>query len=150
MNALIHFEDIIIDFSGSIIFLDIDGTLVEDGGIDFQESVISKVNELKRKNRIYFCTNMNDKERKNIVEQLFSVPSTDPNFKKPNKKVLRGIARNNEELVVIGDKTLMDGVLAKRIGARFIKVKRKLSNNDPFSTKLFYILDDIASEFIKI
>ena len=45
-------------------------------------------------------------------------------------------------LVVIGDKDLTDGLLARRAGGRFIKVLRKLDPGDRLSSRMANLFDN--------
>jgi hypothetical protein len=45
--------------------------------------------------------------------------------------------------VVIGDKDLTDGLLARRIGARFIKVLRKLDPADRLASRVANLIDNV-------
>src|SRR3989344_719528 len=52
-------------------------------------------------------------------------------------------------LVVIGDKVLTDGRFAKRLGARFYKVKIVRSDDDPWSVRTHYALDWLVRPFFR-
>ena len=86
-------------------------------------------------------------KRKKKFEDLLYLQSIASDSKKPSKNFLKSIVKNNKQIIVIGDKMLTDGVLAKRIGARFIKVQRKHGERDSWITKTSYIIDDIYSKF---
>lgn len=144
---MINFENISIDFNDAIVCLDIDGTLVEDGGKHLQQAVVEKIEKMKLNNQIYICTNMLDMKRKKMFEDLLSLQSIASDSKKPSKNFLKSIVINNKQIIVIGDKMLTDGILAKRIGARFIKVQRKHGERDSWITKTSYMIDDIYSKF---
>ena len=78
-----------------------------------------------------------------------NVPLLKTSFKKPNKKVINVLPDHlKKNLIVIGDKVLIDGLFAKNIGAEFIKVRRLTSKNDSFNTKLTYKLDNFVGYFI--
>lgn len=145
--SMVYFENISIDFNDAVVCLDIDGTLVEDGGERLKRAVIEKIEKMKLKNQIYICTNMRDMKRKKMFEDLLSLQSIASDSKKPSKNFLKSMVKNNKQIIVIGDKMLTDGILAKRMGARFIKVQRKKSGRDSWITKASYILDDVYSKF---
>jgi len=72
----------------------------------------------------------------------------DMKHKKPSKKILETIhVKNPRRIVVIGDKFLTDGLFAKRIGAKFLMVKRKLSFNEPLLVKAINFIDGMAYHF---
>ena len=56
--------------------------------------------------------------------------------------------RRGRELAVIGDKDLTDGLLARRAGARFIKVRRKLDADDRWVSRLTTIFDEVFGPVI--
>ena len=63
-------------------------------------------------------------------------------FRKPSMLALSGLDRNGRDLVVIGDKDLTDGLLARRAGAHFIKVRRKLDPADRLSSLMANLIDN--------
>lgn len=145
-----HFEDL--NFSGRIIFLDVDGTLLPDGGLDFDPAVIRQLEKLKRDNRVFLCTNSNDRIRTGEIEKTLGLPVATYNYKKPSSKIIRGlgIEKGNKNLSVIGDKILIDGLFALNIGARFIKVKRKISGQESVIIRLINLSDDIVWQAMKL
>ncbi len=62
-------------------------------------------------------------------------------FRKPSTAAIAALDRRGRELVVIGDKDLTDGLLARRVGGRFIKVRRKVDPADRFSSRMANIFD---------
>ena len=50
----------------------------------------------------------------------------------------------SNNLIIIGDKILTDGLFARHIGATFIKVERYKSKKDRLITKIIYRLDDLC------
>jgi predicted HAD superfamily phosphohydrolase YqeG len=88
-------------------------------------------------------------DRDNEIANKLHVPLIKSHFKKPNRKVLNELPEDQKNnLLVIGDKIIIDGIFAKNIGAEFIKVKRLTSKNDSFNTKFTYMLDNIVVYFI--
>jgi len=142
-----YFKDT--DFSNiqnHIVLIDIDGTLVSDGEENLDKEILTKLKELENQgNTIYFCSNKNIPGRKNEFTKLTSIPFTSSKFRKPNKKIAT-LVENKEKkpLTVVGDKILVDGVFAKGIGAKFIKVKRLIVSRDSVINRVVYALDDIA------
>lgn len=134
------------NFKDKTIILDIDGTLTQDGSNKLDERVRTMINLLKKKNRIYLFSNKYNKSRVAQFAEKLQINYLHTLRKKPNKKVFESIPQNlRHQLVVIGDKFLTDGLLAKNIAAQFIKVKRITSPHDSLWTRLTYIVDDIAS-----
>lgn len=139
------FEDIEVREDSAIIFLDVDGTLTSDGSHVLVDEVKDKIGELKKKHEVYLCTNMKDVIRKKELENVLQLPSTNVNYKKPDKRIAETFITEKRKRIVIGDKWLVDGRFAKNIGAEFIKVKRKVAGNEPFSVKCVYVVDDVLS-----
>jgi len=127
------------------IFLDIDGTVAVDGGNEVESLILQKVKELNSRNKIIFCSNKGkcEKRNQNISAQT-GVLCLNIKHKKPSRKILNFVNNpNRDKFLVIGDKFLIDGLFAWRIGAKFVKIKRIKSNQDNIPTKLIYLIDDI-------
>ena len=139
-----------------IIFLDIDGTLIaDDGGLEFSPGVLDKINSLKRNNRVFLCTNSNDRIKSGKIEAALGLPIATYDHKKPSSKIISklGIGKGNRNLLVIGDKFLTDWLFAKNIGAGFLKTARKVSGKESSAIKLINFFDDAVwqiMEFLKI
>lgn len=139
------------DIKNYLFFLDIDGTIVEDGGQALSNEVIEKIIKLKKNNQIYFCSNKKDWNRQLKICAFTGVECLRVPHSKPNRKILNYIKNDkNLPLLVIGDKFLTDGLFAKNIGAKFIKVKRIVFPKDRWYIKLIYLIDDICYRLIKI
>ncbi len=136
---------------GYIIFLDIDGTLVDDNELELSEEALQKIRELEMNNQLYLCSNSRNHERNRKVGELTGVKYLDTDLRKPSKKILDLVDHATfEQRLVIGDKFLTDGLFAKNIKAEFIKVARIESENDRLYIKFLYWIDDLASKIIKI
>jgi HAD superfamily hydrolase (TIGR01662 family) len=145
MGNLLYFEQQTFDFESSLVILDIDGTLVPDSGRVAPAEVVEQVRALKtRGNEVRLCSNS---RRGNYAERLEAVAAqldvgVCPNvFRKPSTLAISGVERNGRPLVVIGDKDLTDGLLARRVGAQFIKVRRKLDSADRLSSRMANVID---------
>lgn len=139
-----NFENLEINFKNKIIFLDIDGTLIPDGCLDFKNEVIKKIGLLKKENTIFLCTNSHDKIRSSKIADILNLPIVTGDHKKPSKKIINrlNLKDRQDKFLVIGDKILIDGFFAKNIGAQFIKVKRKISGKETIFIKLINFVDD--------
>jgi predicted HAD superfamily phosphohydrolase YqeG len=146
----IYFKELnITGWSGKTIVVDIDGTITTDGGSDVDLLVIKKIQDISVNNSVFLFSNKKLTDRDNEVANKLNVPLLKTSFKKPNKKVIDGIPDHlRKNLIVIGDKIIIDGLFAKNIGAEFIKVRRLTSKNDSFNTKLTYKLDNFVRYFI--
>lgn len=144
------FEDLDVSkIEGYVIFLDIDGTIICDDKSNIEQNIVDKVSKLKKRNRIYLCSNSHNHKRNRKVANIVKVEYINTDIKKPSKKILN-IAKVclDDKKLVIGDKFLTDGLFAKNISAEFIKVKRIISNNDGRYIKFLYWIDDLISKII--
>jgi predicted HAD superfamily phosphohydrolase YqeG len=147
MGALLYFEQHAFQFENSLVILDVDGTLVPDCGRVATDAVAGKVLGLKAKgNEVRLCSNS---RRGNYAERLAALASQlevgvcPVSFRKPSTLAISGLDRKGRELVVIGDKDLTDGLLARRAGAHFIKVRRKLDPTDRLSSRMANLIDTV-------
>jgi predicted HAD superfamily phosphohydrolase YqeG len=142
---LLYFEQHAFQFENSLVILDIDGTIVPDSGRVASAAVAGKVLELKAKgNEVRLCSNSrrgNYAERLDAVAGQLDVGVCPVAFRKPSTLAISGIDRKGRALVVIGDKDLTDGLLARRVGAHFIKVRRKLDPADRLSSRMANLID---------
>jgi HAD superfamily hydrolase (TIGR01662 family) len=147
MGELLYFEQHRFGFENSLVILDIDGTIVPDCGQVASAAVHDKVRELKaRGNEIYLCSNSrrgNYAQRLEAIAAQMEVGVCPVVFRKPSTLAISGLEPNGRPLVVIGDKDLTDGLLARRVGARFIKVRRKLDPADRLSSRMANLIDTV-------
>jgi predicted HAD superfamily phosphohydrolase YqeG len=145
-----YFKELnITGWSGKTIILDIDGTITIDGSSNVDPLVIKKIQEVNANNSVFLFSNKKLTERDNEVANKLKIPLLKTAFKKPSKKVVNGLPNHlKKNLIVVGDKIIIDGLFAKNIDAEFIKVKRLTSKNDSLNTKLTYMLDNTVGYFI--
>jgi predicted HAD superfamily phosphohydrolase YqeG len=143
--GLLFFEQHTFHFENCLVILDIDGTLVPDCGQVASAVVVEKVQALKtRGNEIRLCSNS---RRGNYVQRLEAIAAQlgvgvcPVVFRKPSTMAISGIDRKGRQLVVIGDKDLTDGLLARRVDGQFIKVRRKLDPADRLSSRMANLID---------
>jgi predicted HAD superfamily phosphohydrolase YqeG len=88
-----------------------------------------------------------DSESFGVRRDSSDAPYIESNHRKPSRRVIDAIPveHRNHPLVVIGDKIMIDGLFAWRIGARFVKVGRIVSPGDRRSVRWTYLLDDFIS-----
>jgi predicted HAD superfamily phosphohydrolase YqeG len=132
------------NIKNNLIFLDIDGTLVPDNCVEMGEEILENLKILQKNNQVYLCTNSYNLKRNLKIEKICGIELLKSIKRKPSKKVLQKIPAKflNLKKIVIGDKILIDGIFAKRIGAGFVKVKRK-AGKDRFIIKIINLIDDI-------
>lgn len=140
----VFFEDLADGVAGATIFLDVDGTLVSDGESELSPDALRKVRELASGNQVLLCTNKRDPARWQTLESTLGLPVVTKYHRKPSRGVLTETGVIGEKRVVIGDKFLIDYLFAHRIGATFIKVKRKLSGTESLGVKLVNVLDNFV------
>jgi predicted HAD superfamily phosphohydrolase YqeG len=142
---LLYFEQHNFQLQNSLVILDIDGTLVPDCGRFAAAPVVAKVLELKaRGNEVRLCSNSrrgNYAQRLDAIAAQLDVGVCPVVFRKPSTLAISGVDRQGRALVVIGDKDLTDGLLARRVGAQFIKVRRKLDPADRLSSRMANLID---------
>ena len=145
--GLLYFEQHTFRFENCLVILDIDGTIVPDCGRVASAAVRGKVLELKAQgNEVRLCSNSrrgNYGERLDAIAAQLEVGTCPVVFRKPSTLAISGLDRKGRELVVIGDKDLTDGLLARRAGAHFVKVRRKLDPADRLSSRMANLIDNV-------
>lgn len=149
MTKLATFEDAVHLVSGSVVLLDVDGTLVPDGEQVLTSSTKEAISLLKESNNVYLTSNGKNRERTLRLAQELEVnlPKHQP-AGKPFKRALEGVDSSYGPLVVIGDKYLVDGLFALNIGGTFLPVARKQSGNERFSVRISFLIDRVVSWFL--
>ena len=146
MGDLLYFEQHTFYFENSLVILDVDGTIVPDCGRAASADVAEKILGMKaRGNEVRLCSNSrrgNYAERLAALSAQLEVGVCPVVFRKPSTLALSGLDRGGRDLVVIGDKDLTDGLLARRAGAQFIKVRRKLDPADRLSSRMANLIDN--------
>ena len=145
MARLPTFEDKSVHFTDKVILLDVDGTLAPDRSLQFETPTLDKIKLLAATNLVYLCTNTRSTERREMLKKVLGLPVTDSRYKKPSAKVLTALDIQKRDVVVIGDKFVTDYLLAKNIGAAFVKVQRKESGQERYFIKLLNRFDDFLS-----
>jgi predicted HAD superfamily phosphohydrolase YqeG len=124
------------------VILDVDGTLLVDGSGELDAVTGSVLRQLGTIAEVRLCSNAERPTRLAAIAEEYGVHAILLPYKKPDVRVLEGLLRE-KELVVIGDKLLTDGLLAKRAQARFIWVKRLRGPNDSVMTIISYAIDSM-------
>jgi HAD superfamily phosphatase (TIGR01668 family) len=147
MGDLLYFEQQAFGFSNALVILDVDGTIVADCGRDASSEAIRQVEALKAAgNEIRLCSNSRRgdyAERLRHLASQLDVGVCPVPYRKPSTQAIAGLDRKGREVVVIGDKDLTDGLLARRAGAHFIKVRRKLDPADRVSSRWANLIDTV-------
>jgi len=132
------------NLKGKTIFLDVDGTIIADKENNLDDKIFNVLKELNEKNNLYLCSNKSEVRAKKIAELIGCkyIPYKKP-FPWGYKKIIRSDGLELKNIVVVGDKYLTDGLLAKFLGVDFLKTKRIYSSSDSFGVKISYFIDDI-------
>lgn len=147
----LYFWELDLDaFDNCTVIVDIDGTLIGAGSDVTEEKVKKAIERLDQKNEVLLFSNHPDNERLKRIAAEMGISHITSFRRKPNPNIMRDVPTCEGTMVVIGDKTLTDGLFALFIGARFIKVRRVHHANDPLTTRLYYVLDDVASFFARV
>jgi predicted HAD superfamily phosphohydrolase YqeG len=147
MSELLYFEQHAFDFRDSLVALDVDGTIVADSEDSVSATVLAQVRALKAAgNEIQLCSNSRRPDygaRLNRLAAQLEITVCPVPFRKPSISAVAALDRKGRSLIVIGDKDLTDGLLARRVGARFIKVRRKLDPADRLSSRIANLFDTV-------
>lgn len=146
---MFHFREIDPEtIDDATILVDIDGTLMQDGGQQIDPRTLKTLRKLGERNRVYLCSNALDHARGTRIAQQAGVQYVMTNKKKPSLRVVDNILDIAGKRIVIGDKFLTDGIFALRLGADFIKVRRhegEGSESLPWKTRWIYRIDDAVT-----
>jgi 4-hydroxybenzoate polyprenyltransferase/predicted HAD superfamily phosphohydrolase YqeG len=123
------------------VFLDVDGTLIADHAKGVSEDILKKIRTLAQDNKVYLCSNGSPEHAKNIAD---ATGTTSVLCRKPATGDMRALAEQAKRSVVIGDKFVTDGLLARGLRADFIKTPHVRGADDSLATKIVYFGDDIV------
>jgi len=97
-------------------------------------------------NEVRLCSNSrrgNYAERLAALSAQLDVGVCPVVFRKPSTLALSGLDRKGRALVVVGDKDLTDGLLARRVGAQFIKYAASSTPPTGFRPKMANLIDNV-------
>ncbi len=130
------------NLQNTVIFLDVDGTLVGEGRSKLDKKTLEKFSSLQKNNTIILCSNSPKKARTQKMAEELGVDWMKGPHKKPNKQVLDDLDFSpKQKKVVIGNLFCIDGRFAKNIGATFLPVKTLVAPSENWLNKLFYLVD---------
>jgi len=144
-----YFADLNFDaWQDRTILLDLDGTLAPDNERTVTRVVAVAVSDLAVSNRVVLLSNKKNHARNRQIAQDLSLDYLETHLRKPDprlKRLLRvGGVNDFSNLIVVGDRYLTDGLMAKVLGAEFVKVRRLESSTKSRSSSLVDNLDDTA------
>ena len=132
---------------GRTIILDVDGTLCPDGESMVSREIAETINQLKVNNFVYLVSNKKLPGRLPKMAEHLGVNFLESKYRKPSKLMLKGLPESQQkDVVVIGDKFMTDGLLAKRAGAFFIKVLSLRGSRETWLVRFSYWLDGLAAK----
>ena len=129
------------------ILLDLDGTLAPDNEQTVTQAVAVAVSDLAVSNRVVLLSNKKNHARNRQIAAVLGIDYLETNLRKPDPRLktrLGELGVEGDNLIVIGDKYLTDGLMAKVLGAEFVKVRRLISQTKSWSSSLVDNLDDTA------
>lgn len=135
--------------SGYVILLDVDGTLLPDGEREVSEKIKGYIETLKKDNKVYLLSNSGTKGRVGRVSSELNIPRLETPYKKPNPAIKRALPQNGMPILVIGDKLMIDGILAMLIGAELLIMKRERSPKDRWFVSFGYFCEDLLFSIFK-
>lgn len=130
---------------GRTIILDLDGTVAVDGQTEVPAQAVVAAGILAANNRVVLLSNKKNHARNRQVAALLGVDYLETSLRKPDPRLKRRLVELGLDLtnaLVIGDKYLTDGLLAKVLGAEFVKIKRLIGQPRLWSSRLLDWLDD--------
>jgi 4-hydroxybenzoate polyprenyltransferase/predicted HAD superfamily phosphohydrolase YqeG len=130
------------DFRGATVFLDMDGTLVPDGEEEPAPAEAHVLSALTKEAQVYLLASKGY-YRISAIAKKYQAEAIVSAYKKPSRKVLRGIAVPRWSRVVIGDKVMTDGWFASRIGAKFVHVARLTNGEESLVVRCLYAVDAV-------
>lgn len=147
--ARLPFEQLNVPAVPSTVFLDVDGTLVPDGGSVVDPSVRDAVVRWKASHRVLLCSNTPQRSRVDAIAHQLGCEVANRRFRKPNPEILREAGSPTGPVLVVGDRGVTDGLFARRIKAGFIRTLPRRSRTDRPMARLAYLLDDLASAILR-
>lgn len=148
------FRDLHIEmFRDTVVILDIDGTIYYDNDYTVLIPEQEKINALKSVAKKVILLSNGEHARTSKLSERHGVFYHNSIYKKPHTCIIRDIKKQFEcekdEIVVIGDKFMTDGLLAFQTGVRFIHVQSLQQKNEGFIQKSIYITDDILGKIVE-
>lgn len=127
---------------GATVILDVDGTIVADRQEQISPEALAKIAEIKQNHTVFISSNGSPKNADEFA-RLAGVKMIVG--KKPFIASFRSQIAADESITVIGDKWITDGLLARRLKADFIQVKRIGGAQDSRMARFSYLVDSAVS-----
>ncbi len=146
--APVPFEQLPIPAVPCTVLLDVDGTLVPDRSEDLADDVAAAVGRWREAHRVLLCSNSPNRARIQRLAERLGCGVANSLYRKPDRRVLQEAGSPAGPLVVIGDRTLTDGLFAWRIGAAFTRTLPRRAANERLGARVAYLVDDVASAIL--
>lgn len=139
-----YFEELSLDtLANMTVILDVDGTLLADGASVLTASSRDAVARLAAQSQVYLCSNARASTRLDALAVGIPVQIIRSPYKKPDPRVLLGVA-DRGSMVVVGDKFLTDGLLAAQTKVPFLKVRTISDGKERMFVRIAYLFDRLV------
>jgi HAD superfamily phosphatase (TIGR01668 family) len=137
-----------------IVILDVDGTITFDKHHEVAEPEKVQLEKLKDIAQNVYLVSNGERDRTKKLGEILNVLVHESEYQKPDKKVLHHFPhQNKQDIVIVGDKFLTDGLLALQTGILFLHVKSLKRETENFFNKFVFWVDDFVGntfEFVKL
>lgn len=128
-----------------VVVLDIDGTICYDKHHTIEEKEQIQLDKLKDVSQNIFLVSNGDKTRTQELAQLHEIMSHISEYQKPHRKVLHAFPHvDKNDIVVVGDKFVTDGLLAIQTGVPFLHVKSLVRESEGVWNRFVFWTDDMV------
>lgn len=138
------------DIQGRTILLDVGGTLTHENHETLEEPIIKKVRELKANgNKIYLYSNKKYHYRDRAFAKFLEVHYVKADLGTTRRTIIKSLKKpKTKPLLVIGDKFLTDGRLAKKLHADFMRVGHTPIVQASIFMKVIYRIDNLFNDLL--
>lgn len=127
---------------GRFILIDMDGPLIHRHPSPSEAATIQNLRDLKARNRLIWCVRPGE-SRTRAMADLLKIPCIETPRWFPSDALKKILKSNKRPVVMFGENYLVDGMLARRVGATFIKVKTARTYRDFGIQPLLIFLDTL-------
>ncbi len=145
---LLPFEQLPVPAVPCTVLLDVDGTLVPDRSEDLTDEVAAAVAKWNETHRVLLCSNSPNRARIQRLAGRLGCGVGNGRYRKPDRRVLQEAGNPAGPILVVGDRTLTDGIFAWRIGAAFTRTLPRRVARERLGARVAYLVDDLASAIL--
>lgn len=146
---LLPFEQLPVPAVACTVLLDVDGTLVPDRTEDLADEVAAAVARWRQRCRVLLCSNSPDRARIGRLASRLGCGVANSRYRKPSRRVLEEVGEVEGPVLVVGDRTLTDGLFAWRIGAAFTRTLPRRQRRERLGARVAYLVDWVASAILR-